>query len=176
MSEIIASNNAHTKPGRTKRRNQHSTRIDLTPMVDLGFLLITFFIFTTTISKKNSTNLYMPKDSNDSTLIKNTGALTILLFDKNRVFYYEGNNPLMMKTTNYSSLRTIILKKKNTTKARDFFVIIKPGKDATYKNTIDVLDEMSINDVSRYAISDPGSDETNRIQQLQQQESLPNAL
>ena len=100
MSEIIASNNAHTKPGRTKRRNQHSTRIDLTPMVDLGFLLITFFIFTTTISKKNSTNLYMPKDSNDSTLIKNTGALTILLFDKNRVFYYEGNNPLMMKTTN----------------------------------------------------------------------------
>ena len=72
MSEIIAPNNGHTRAGRIKRRNHHSIRIDLTPMVDLGFLLITFFIFTTTISKKNSINLYFPKNSKNFTLIKNS--------------------------------------------------------------------------------------------------------
>lgn len=104
MAEIISPNNRHKKAGRTKRRIQYSVRIDLTPMVDLGFLLITFFIFTTTISEKNTMSLYMPKGSNDSMLVK---------------------------------------------------------------NTVDVLDEMSINDVSHYAMSDPGRDEKNRMQQLQ---------
>lgn len=172
MSEIIHSENNTKKSGSAKRRSTLSTRVDLTPMVDLGFLLITFFIFATTISEKNTMSLYMPKDSTDSILIKRTGALILLPVENNQIYYYEGNNPLSMKATDYNSLRTIILTKKKTTKAADFFVIIKPGLEATYKNAVDVLDEMSINDVSRYAMSYPGTDEQNRIQQLQENNFL----
>lgn len=68
-------------------------RIDMTPMVDLGFLLITFFIFTTTISTPTITNLYMPDtkpDPHPPKLIDEL-ALTILLDANNKIYYYSGN-------------------------------------------------------------------------------------
>jgi hypothetical protein len=72
-----------------------------------------------------------------------------------------------MQTTGYKDVRKIILDKKKKTPAEDFFVIIKPDKDATYKNAVDMLDEMNINDVSKYAMVPPTPDEYNMIQQTE---------
>ncbi|MEO6136248.1 MAG: biopolymer transporter ExbD [Ginsengibacter sp.] len=166
MAEIIQKNNRSNKNGANAKRINHPTRVDLTPMVDLGFLLITFFIFTTTIAQPTSLNLFMPKDSTDSTLVSNSGALTVLLSRNNSVFYYQGRDWQQMKVTDYRSLRSVILSKKKMTKAEDFFVIIKPGNDATYKNAIDVLDEMSINDVQRYAFSEAVPEENRTMDEL----------
>jgi hypothetical protein len=47
------------------------------------------------------------------------------------------------------------------------FIIIKPDKDATYKNAVDILDEMDINDIGRYAMVDPTPDEYSKIQQTE---------
>ncbi len=140
-------------------------------MVDLGFLLITFFIFTTTVQQPTSMNLNMPKDTKndqDQTKVKESGSLTLLLGKQNVVYYYYGNDPSTMKTTNYKDVRDIILKKKKTTPANDLFIIIKPDKDATYKNAVNILDEMDINQIPRYAMVDPTPDEYNKIQQTEQ--------
>ena len=65
--------------------------IDMTPMVDLGFLLITFFVFTTTISSPTVTDLYMPKDSLITNTLPESLALTLLLDDDNKIYYYHGD-------------------------------------------------------------------------------------
>ena len=166
MAEILQTSNRSNKNGAVVKRIIHSTRVDLTPMVDLGFLLITFFIFTTTVSQPTTMNLFMPKDSRDSTLVSNSGALTVLLSENNSVFYYQGKDWRQMKVTAYTSLRSVILSQKKATRAEDLFVIIKPGNEATYKNAIDVLDEMSINDVQRFAFSDIAPREIERINEL----------
>src|SRR5436309_7385816 len=89
MAEINTPNAAGGKAG-ARRSKKLSTRVDLTPMVDLGFLLITFFIFTTTMSTPKATTLVMPKDSKDSTEAAVSTALTLLPSNNNQVFYYNG--------------------------------------------------------------------------------------
>jgi biopolymer transport protein ExbD len=179
----------HKKGPGVKKAKKLSTRVDMTPMVDLGFLLITFFIFTTTMTTPTTMDLNMPKDIKDEkqqTEVKQSGVLTIMLGKGDQVYYYEGmlevtegkNN---FKQTTFKGIRDIIINKKkdvisrhvhdatcektqqrakakgdpdwqDACKDRDFVVIIKPDEDASYKNTVDILDEMTINQVRTYAM------------------------
>ena len=93
MAEMDVSSGGHKKGPGVKKSKKLSTRVDLTPMVDLGFLLITFFIFTTTMSQPTAMKLNLPKDTEkpeEQNQAKESGALTILLGFDNHVFYYEG--------------------------------------------------------------------------------------
>lgn len=161
MAEMdTSSGGGHKKGPGVKKSKKLSTRVDLTPMVDLGFLLITFFIFTTTMSQPTAMKLFLPKDTEkpeEQNKVKESGALSLLLGNNNVVYYYEGTlapDGSNLKTTNYKDVRTVIIDKKKSTKPEDFVVVIKPGPDATYKNTVDLLDEMTINEVKRYAMVD----------------------
>ncbi|MEO7120091.1 MAG: biopolymer transporter ExbD [Ginsengibacter sp.] len=170
MAEMeVKSTGGHKGPG-VKKGKKLSTRVDLTPMCDLGFLLITFFIFTTTLAEPTSMNLAMPKDTKDPNLlnkVKESGSLTLMLGKGNVIYYYFANDPTKMQTTGYKDVRKIILDKKKNTPADDLYIIIKPDKDATYKNAVDVLDEMTINDIKRYSMVDPTADEYKLIQQTE---------
>ncbi len=160
MAEMDTSGGGgHKKGPGVKKAKKLSTRVDLTPMVDLGFLLITFFIFTTTMSQPTAMKLFLPKDveEKDQNKLKASGALTIMLAKDNNVFYYEGElapDGSNFKSTNFKDIRKIIIDKKKVTDPKDFMIVIKPGPESTYKNTIDMLDEMQINDVKRYAMVD----------------------
>jgi biopolymer transport protein ExbD len=150
----------HKKGPGVKKAKKLSTRVDLTPMVDLGFLLITFFIFTTTMSQPTAMKLYLPKDTEkeeEQNKVKESGALSILLGKNNAIYYYEGTLDPTGKnflSTNFKQVREVIINKKKSTNPEDFVVVIKPGPESTYKNTVDILDEMFINDVKRYAMVD----------------------
>ena len=147
MTEINIADPSRPKAGvgRIKKAN---LKIDMTPMVDLGFLLISFFIFTTEISKPAITNLYMPKDG-DSTKISESKSLTILLGNSDHVFYYKGDMNQAIKNnqvfqTSYNEINgigNIIRQRQNELKKRkidkkDLVVPIKPGRHSSYKNVI----------------------------------------
>ncbi|MER3470536.1 MAG: biopolymer transporter ExbD [Chitinophagaceae bacterium] len=144
-------------PG-VKKAKKLSTRVDMTPMVDLGFLLITFFIFTTTMSTPSTMDLFMPKDTDkkeEMNKAKESGALTILIGKADQVYYYEGQlapDASNFKSTNFKGIRDEIINKKKNTPPDDLVVVIKPNDEATYKNTVDILDEMQINEVKRFAL------------------------
>jgi biopolymer transport protein ExbD len=203
MSEIdVSSDSGHKKGPGVKKAKKLSTRVDMTPMVDLGFLLITFFIFTTTMSTPATMKLFMPKDEKDKdkqTEVKESGALTIMLGKDNGIFYYEGQikeDGSNFKSSTYKEIRDVIIKKKkdviaahyhtpaceelqknakakgdkdwkDACKDKDFVVVIKPNSEATYKNTVDILDEMTINQVHRFALIDITSDENMLIKATQ---------
>ena len=177
----------HKKGPGVKKAKKLSTRVDMTPMVDLGFLLITFFIFTATMNEPSTMDLNMPKDTDkdeEITKTKQSGALTVMLGKNDQVYYYEGElapDASNFKKTTFKGIRDEIIRKKkeviaNHTHdatceklkeeakkkgnpnwetadlARDFMVVIKPNEEATYKNTVDILDEMTINNVERFAM------------------------
>jgi biopolymer transport protein ExbD len=147
MAEII-----ETRKSKSKR----STRVDLTPMVDLGFLLITFFIFTTALSKPTGLKIYLPQSvpENERIMTPESGALTILLAGKGRIYYYEGADPRLMQITSENGIRDIILSKKKKSGPEKLMVIIKPGRDSDFHTLVKILDEMSINEVKHYAMVD----------------------
>jgi len=169
-----------------------STRVDLTPMVDLGFLLITFFMLTTSMLKPQTMEISVPsKDKvleDEQNKVKASQAITILMGKEDRLYYYFGTqengvDPEVIKS-NYSSdgIRKMLFQKnfdvnkavaelkkdqkkmsevdyKNKlTELRSVktapVIMIKAADDANYKNLVDILDEMNINNIARYAIVD----------------------
>jgi biopolymer transport protein ExbD len=161
MAEMDTSGGGgHKKGPGVKKAKKASTRVDLTPMVDLGFLLITFFIFTTTMSQPTAMKLNLPKDTDkpeEQNKLKESGALTLLLGKNHAVYYYEGQlDPTAsnFQTTTMKKIRDEIIRKKRSTPPEDFMVVIKPGEESTYKDVVDALDEMTINDIKRYALVD----------------------
>jgi len=178
MAEMdTSSGGGHKKGPGVKKGKKLSTRVDLTPMVDLGFLLITFFMYTTTMSKPKTMEINMPfKDENlkkeDESKIKASTALTVLLSKDHRIYYYEGladdpNNPPNVQVTYFKpkdGIRDVIINKKKKvdelrqqgalTASDKLTVLIKPDDNSTYNDLVNILDEMSINDVRIYAIVD----------------------
>jgi biopolymer transport protein ExbD len=178
----------HKKGPGVKKAKKLSTRIDMTPMVDLGFLLITFFIFTATMSTPTTMRLIMPKDEKNpenQTEVKESAALTILLGGNNGIYYYEGQmkaDGSNFKSSTYKEIREVIQTKRTNVMQmgkslgyhpdstdRDLVVVIKPNESATYKNTVDVLDEMTINNIRRFAIVDITQPEKDAIRLTEQQ-------
>jgi biopolymer transport protein ExbD len=150
----------HKKGPGVKKAKRMSTRIDMTPLVDLGFLLITFFIFTTTMSTPSTMDLFMPKDTKKDEELnkaKESGALTIMMGKDNHLYYYEGKlapDASNFTSSNFKEIRDVIIKKKKNTPVEDLVIVLKPNEEATYKNTVDMLDEMTINQVKRFALVD----------------------
>jgi biopolymer transport protein ExbD len=125
-------------------------------MVDLGFLLITFFIFTTSMTRPTAMRLILPKDVPiiDQQPVPDKAVITLLPGANNTIYYYEGADPTKMKTADFNSIRNIIMNKKAHTDPKWFEAVLKPTKDASYKNAVDILDEMKIDGVAHYALVD----------------------
>src|SRR5689334_4099799 len=118
--DVSGGDSGHKKGPGVKKAKKLSTRVDMTPMVDLGFLLITFFIFTATMSTPTTMDLNMPKETDkkeEQTEIKQSGALTIMLGKNDQVYYYEGelkpeNASQIFKKTTFAGIRDEIIRKR----------------------------------------------------------------
>jgi biopolymer transport protein ExbD len=173
MAELDTSQGGGHKKGKKKRSKKASTRVDLTPMVDLAFLLVTFFMMTTTFSKPQTMEINMPvkPPPGSEQTEQNTKAsqtLTIILGGNDKVFWFKGTpDTANFSTTDYSpgGLRSILIEVNKTT--RDLTCIIKPTDKSNYRNMVDALDEMSIIGIKRYAlVNDFAPEETNKIKNL----------
>jgi biopolymer transport protein ExbD len=144
------------KGGKKVRSKKQSTRVDLTAMVDLAFLLITFFILTTTLQKPKAMDLTMPdqQDKEDKVEldVAESRTMTILIGKNNKVEWYIGQlmKPIAGPTIDgfgKNGLRKTLLEKSDEikkTQGKDMIVIIKPSSKSTYENVVSVMDELNI--------------------------------
>ncbi len=166
MAELNQDSGGSKKKGGKVRSKKNGGSVDLTAMVDLAFLLITFFMLTTSLNKPNAMDVAMPDknkmDVNDNIEISDTRSITLLLGSDNKISWYYGqfNAPITPPTTvDYSAegIRKVLLTKKQEVPARnagkDLIVVIRPSDQSTQRNLVDILDEMKIVDVKRYMIS-----------------------
>lgn len=173
-----------------KRAKKSSTKIDMTPMVDLAFLLLTFFMLTTTFSKPKTMEINMPIDpKNHENDTKVNNALTFLLGDSNSIYFYygafkpaetklektnfskDGVHKLLLEYNDWTKKEIDLLeqKRKNRQIADTTFkrlamvakgdkkalmALVKTDDRASYKNVIDMLDELNICYVGKYAMVD----------------------
>lgn len=146
--------------------DKRSLRIDFAPMVDLGFLLITFFIFTTKLTEAKAFQLNVPEDGivDIDTQAPESATITLQLKGGGVVDYYEGleNKPLQKGTLSLYAQNTVrkqLMDKRNRIIQQfgsdsNYTVLIEPGIKTSYKEMIDVLDEMQILAIGKYALVD----------------------
>ncbi len=174
MAEMnVAGGGGHKKGPKKVRGKKMSTRVDLTAMVDLGFLLITFFMLATTMNKPKTMEVNKPakedkKDEKEEPPIKMSKTATLMLGANNKLYAYvspdaiDPDTELEIDSLDYSprGLRKFIQRRQSEVGAQWgdpelLFVMIKPLPSSSVKNIVDVLDEMTISDVKRYAIMEP---------------------
>ncbi|MFZ4740589.1 MAG: ExbD/TolR family protein [Bacteroidales bacterium] len=204
----MAELNTEGKGGKHKKGKSKkvSTRVDLTPMVDLAFLLITFFMLTTSMLKPQTMELAMPsKDkSKDPPPVKNSLVVTVLLGKNDKIIYYSGalkdskGIEAKIESTDFgpNGIRKVLLERNkaiiakvdelrkqnadrkisdDTLKVRinreksvktALMVLIKATDDSSYKNLVDILDEMMICNIGKYAIIDVTPEDLDKIKTL----------
>ncbi|MFI5218591.1 MAG: ExbD/TolR family protein [Bacteroidia bacterium] len=200
MSEVQTNQGGNEKGKHKKvRAKKSSTHIDMTPMVDLAFLLLTFFMLTTTFSKPKTMEINMPVKDPNSKPPEIANAITILLSEKNKIYWYYGAfkpDTTTLETTDFSpfGIRKLLLEKNkdindkvkeelkklerreiaDTTYKRKrieimgdkkaLTVLVKTDDKAKYKNVVDMLDELNISNIGKYAIVDMMQQEYELIQ------------
>ena len=167
MESINIASNERRKAG-VRHMKKHNPKVDMTPMVDLGFLLISFFVITTELSRPKTMSLFMPAEG-PPTPSPGSKTITFLAGANNKLFYYYGEekdagikNPVVQTSWDEKNGLGKIIRQKQLQLdhvkggRNEMVVIIKPGKESTYKNVVDILDEMIIHGVTRYAVVNPG--------------------
>jgi len=153
--------------GLVKKGKKLSTKVDMTPVVDLAFLLLTFFMLATTFIKPQVMTLVLPEKNNNDTnqpKVNEKNVLSIVLDGDNKIYWYMGLTGAQVSTTNYADtgLRKLL---QEQTKANDNLVIlIKPDETSTYENLVDTLDEMNIIGYTRFALVDYGAEDKALVQ------------
>jgi biopolymer transport protein ExbD len=151
-----------------QKKSKYFTRsvtVDMTPMVDLGFLLITFFIFTTSMMKDSGFEYKTPiPDLNNPMLVKCTKTITIQPGDDGKLKWIDcidgiEQAPISLHIYAGHELRTRLLAKREQMKSifgdpHELFVIVKPDSTCSYQTFIDVMDELMITEVKRYSVPD----------------------
>src|SRR5688500_4490514 len=208
MAEVQQQEGGSDRKHKKVRAKKSSTHIDMTPMVDLAFLLLTFFMLTTTFSKPKTMEINMPEkkvEPEEQQKIKESQALTVLLTANNKIVWYAGlgDDPEKPPVTNVAdfslnsprSIHKVILDRNRNIFDRvqltkdsiarglvpevegkrhiaaykgikdGLVVLIKPDSTAKYKNVVDILDEMNVCAVGRYAIVDI-TDSENELQKI----------
>jgi len=171
MAELDTSGGGKHKGGKV-RSKKTSTRIDLTAMVDLAFLLITFFILTTTLNKPKAMDLAMPdKDEQNTQLpVAASRTMTVLLGSNNKLEWFvgePGKTPGTVDGYGKEGLRKALIEKSEEIRAshggQPMIVLIKPSDKSTYENLVNALDELNITKIDIHAIVDITPVEINEL-------------
>ena len=134
-----------------------ATFIDMTPMVDLAFLLLTFFVLTTNLTKPWALRIEMPNKVQGPTkpaLLEDERVLNLVLGDHNKIYWYVGMPGSHIEVTDFSvhGIRKLLREKK--VEIKDLYVLVKPSDLSQYQNVIDILDEMMIAEHTDYTLVD----------------------
>ncbi|WP_044018541.1 ExbD/TolR family protein [Hymenobacter sp. APR13] len=172
---------AHIQPphftGHARRAGRRlASSPDMTSMVGLGFLLVSFFLMAADFARPTVMELAMPVKPKPEDMGAVCGGylnvMTVLIDADDKLYCYPGLASVLSKTnlkqTNFSAegLRQVLLENRKNPYAA--LVLIKPSNQSSYQALVNVLDEMSITETSKYAIADLTAEDEQLIEYAQQ--------
>jgi biopolymer transport protein ExbD len=152
----------HDKKKKGKKKRRVSVRIDMTPMVDVAFLLLTFFMLTTTMNRPQTMEINLPPDSKTKVEIAASSLLTILVNEKGDIYYYQG-----MGTEPPMKLLFTDLRKTLTQKLQEnpkLVTLIKIDRKGKYHMMVDIMDELNLANITRFSLAPMLPEDVKRLE------------
>ena len=157
---LVDSPNGEQRGRKTKRKRKRlGFHIDMTPMVDVAFLLLTFFMLTTTFSKANTMEINIPPESTE-VKIAETNVMTFRIVQDGYVFWSIGEEA-PRKIRMYDDEKRMSLGKEvrqmlfqQTQANSKLVIVVKISDEAKYKYLVDLIDEFNMMKIDRFSLDD----------------------
>jgi biopolymer transport protein ExbD len=145
----VAESKSHSKGKKKKKRA--GIRIDMTPMVDVALLMLTFFMLTTVFSKPQTMELNLPPDKEVQVEVAATTLLTVRVAPDMQIYWNMGNEPAALKKIAFKDLRPLLVEKlRNIPK---LITLVQIDREAKYNDMVDIIDELNLAKITRFSIA-----------------------
>jgi biopolymer transport protein ExbD len=141
--------------GHDKKKKKHKkmrrlgVRIDMTPMVDVAFLLLTFFMLTTSMKRPQTMEINLPPDSKAKVEVAQSNLMTLMIAEDGQMYWQVGVDPL--QKTDMKSLRALITGKLQQNPK--LITLIKIDRKGKYHYMVDVMDELNLANMQRFSLA-----------------------
>jgi biopolymer transport protein ExbD len=146
----VAESKSHAK-GPKKKKKRAGVRIDMTPMVDVAMLLLTFFMLTTVFNKPQTMELNLPPDKEVQVEVAASKLLTVRIMPNLEIYWSMGNEPTALKKITFKELRPLLVDKLRNSK--DLITLVQIDRDAKYNDMVDVVDELNLANITKFSIA-----------------------
>jgi len=144
----VAAPRKHGK-GKKKKGRRLGIRIDMTPLVDIAFLLLTFFMLTTTMSLPQTMEINLPPDADVKVEIAESNLLTLRIDDKGLIYWAIGINA--PEKIEFGKLRNFLVEKNQENPK--LTTLVKVDRKGKYEMMVDIMDELNVANVSRFSLA-----------------------
>ncbi len=164
MAAVDAPQQSRGKSKHTKKKKGRrlGVRIDMTPMVDVAFLLLTFFMLTTTMSKPQTMEINLPPDKDAKVELAESNLLTVRVSESFVLYWNVGTEK--PEKIEFAKLRNF-LKERNQANPK-LVTLIKIDKKAKYTNMVDIIDELNVADITRFSLAPFTDDDKKAIENI----------
>jgi biopolymer transport protein ExbD len=140
---------SHAKHKKKHKKKRIGIHIDMTPMVDIAFLLLTFFMLTTVFSKPQTMELNLPPDEKVTVEVAESSLLTLRIDKDGKIFWNMGTEPL--QTLAFTDLRSTLIQRSQANPK--LITLVKVDRDANYKMMVDIMDELNLANITRFSLA-----------------------
>ena len=146
----VAESKSHAK-GKKKKTKRAGVRIDMTPMVDVAMLLLTFFMLTTVFNKPQTMELNLPPDDNVQVEVAASTLLTVRIEPNMAIYWSMGNEPTALKKIEFKELRPLLVERLRS--IPKLITLVQIDRDAKYNDMVDIMDELNLANITKFSIA-----------------------
>jgi biopolymer transport protein ExbD len=146
----VAESKSHAK-GKKKKKKRAGVRIDMTPMVDVAMLLLTFFMLTTVFNKPQTMELNLPPDEKVKVEVAASTLLTVRVTPNMEIYWNMGNEPTALKKIAFKELRPLLIERLRG--IPKLITLVQIDRDAKYNDMVDIIDELNLANITRFSIA-----------------------
>ncbi len=138
------------KGGKKRKKGRRlGIRIDMTPLVDVAFLLLTFFMFTTSMSRPQTMEINLPPDKDVKVEIAESNLLTLRINEKGEMFWNTGiESP---KRLERAGMQKFLVEKSQANPK--LTVLVKVDRGGKYAMMVNTIDELNSAGIQRFSIA-----------------------
>lgn len=149
MASVDTAQSSSVKKGKKSRTKRVAIRIDMTPMVDVAFLLLTFFMLTTVFRKPQTMEINLPPDEKAKVEVAESNLMTIRVAENGIIWWNMGNDPL--KQTTFKDVQAL-LQERNRSNPK-LITLVKVDRKGKYSYMVNIMDELNLANITRFTLA-----------------------